>query len=446
MTLIVDPRVTAQAPANINLRVTDMSMDLALDWILRLANLEKVLKDHAIYISTPDKLVEATELRIYDISDLTQSIPDFPGPELQLETAGGQQGGAGNPAANAFAPKATVVPTAASIADMIKTRVRPDTWDQALGTSVEEMAGRLVVMQRPEIHALIDQLLSSFRSTQRMMINIESRFLTIREANLETIGVEYQGLDTNVLFGDFGDIRNLGAPNGLLQPRRPGATDAIPVNAPFPGLVAGPANALGGTFSTVGSIVNHDINYATNDNTTISAQDPTGIVRQGGLNAQLTVINNTQLQAFVRALAVRESQTQLMAPRLTVFNTQRAHMFVARQQSYVADYDINGDSYDPVVKQFLEGVVLDVKPIVSADRRYVTIEMRPANHAIGELRDPPVGLVHGQQRRAGEFDSAPVVPDPVPGTGHHPRAHHGNSAGRRHPVARRSVSKRQVQR
>ena len=377
VTIIVDPKVTAGGPANINLRVTDMSMDLALDWILRLANLEKVLKDHAIYISTPDRLQEATELRIYDISDLTQSIPDFPGPELQLETAGGQAGAAPNAAANAFAPKAQVVPTAASIADMIKTRVRPDSWDQALGTSVEEMAGRLVVMQRPEIHALIEQLLSSFRSTQRMMINIESRFLRIREANLENIGVEYQGLDTNVLFGDFGDITNLGTPNGFNQPRRPGAFDSTPANAPQPGFDTLPQNALGGTFSTVGSVINHRINYATNDNTTISSEDASGIVRQGGLNAQLTIINNTQLQAFMRALAVRETQSSLTAPRLTVFNTQRAHMFVARQQSYVADYDINGDSYAPVVRQFLEGVVLDVKPIVSADRRYVTIEMRP---------------------------------------------------------------------
>jgi len=350
VTIIVDPKVTAAGAApNINLRVTDMSMDLALEWILRLANLD----------------------------DLTQSIPDFPGPELQLETQGAQGGGQANPAANAFAPKTTVTPTAASIADMIKTRIRPDSWDQALGTSVEEMAGRLVVMQRPEIHALIDQLLASFRQTQRMMINIESRFLTIREANLENIGVEYQGLDTNVLFGDFGDITHLGAPNQFLQPRQPGAGDAIPVNAPFPGFVQGPTNSFGGSFSTVGSIVNHDIGYATNDPTTISSQDPNGIIRQGGLNTQLTIINNTQLQAFMRALAVRETTSTLVSPRLTVFNTQRAHMFVARQQSYIADYDINGDSYDPVIRNFLEGVVLDVRPIVSADRRYVTVEMRP---------------------------------------------------------------------
>jgi type II secretory pathway component GspD/PulD (secretin) len=62
-------------------------------------------------------------------------------------------------------------------------------------------------------------------------------------------------------------------------------------------------------------------------------------------------------------------------------------MFIARQQSYVSDYEISGDTYDPVVRQFLAGVVLDVKPIVSSDRRYVTLEMRPTVTEV-EIGDP----------------------------------------------------------
>jgi type II secretory pathway component GspD/PulD (secretin) len=260
---------------------------------------------------------------------------------------------------------------------MIKTRIRPDTWDPAQGTSIEEKGGKLVVMQRPEVHKLIDQLLSNFRSTQKMMINIESRFLNIREAYLEQTGVEFQGLDPNVLFGDFGDLRRLGAPTGYIQPRVPGSGDTSPGNLPFPGFVNGPDRINGGTFSEVGTIINHFINFFPNEPESISAQDATNTVRQGGLSAQVTILNNAQVQAFIRALAVRENSSTLVAPRLTVFNTQRANMFVARQQSYVADYEISGDSYDPVIRQFLVGVVLDVRPIVSSDRRYVTLELRP---------------------------------------------------------------------
>jgi Flp pilus assembly secretin CpaC len=377
VTMIVDPKVIAGGAPAINLRVTDMSLDLALEWILKLADLEYALKDNAIFISKPQNLTESVELQIYDVSDLTQTIQDFPGPEFQITVVGDTGGGAGAGAANPFTPAPTVAPTLTNIADMIRNRVRPESWDAALGTSIEERGGKLVVMQRPEIHALVNQLLSNFRATQKMMINIESRFLTIREAYLEDIGVEFQGLDPNVLFGDFGDIRRLGAPTGLVQPRVPGATDAVPPNAPFPGIVAPPERMSSGTISTVGSIVNHAIGFFSNDPDTISGQDTSNAVRQGGLSGQVTVFNNTQVQAFVRALAVRENQSTLIAPRLTVFNTQRAHMFVARQQSYVADYEISGDSYDPVIRQFLVGVVLDVKPIVSSDRRYVTLELRP---------------------------------------------------------------------
>ncbi|HEY3321752.1 MAG TPA: hypothetical protein VGP72_14875 [Planctomycetota bacterium] len=380
VTMIIDPKVLAGGAPAINLRVQDMSLDLALEWILKLADLEYALRDSAIYIAKGTSLIEAVELRIYDVSDLTQTIQDFPGWEMELVTGGNQGGGGGGGGGGgaaggaAFTGPAKTAPTLTNIADMIRNRVRPESWDPALGTSIEERAGKLVVMQRPEVHALINKLLSDFRATQKMMINIESRFLTIREAYLEDMGVEFQGLDPNILRGDFGDVRRLG---GMVQPRAPAATDAIPPNVPFPGLVGLPSRVSGGSLSEVGSIVNHTINFFTNDPDTISGNDRDNSVRQGGFSGQFTVLNNTQLQAFIRALAVRENQTTLIAPRLTVFNTQRANMFVARQQSYVADYEISGDSYDPTIRQFLVGVVLDVKPIVSSDRRYVTMELRP---------------------------------------------------------------------
>ncbi len=380
VTMIIDPKVLSANPPQINLRVTDMNLDLALEWILKLAELEYALQDSAIFISKPQTLQPPLEMKIYDVSDLTQNITDFPGPEFQITVAGDKNaagGGGGAPLTPFGGPPKTAAPTNATIQEMIKTRIRPDMWDPATGASIEEKGGKLVVMQRPEIHELINQLLGNFRSTQKMMINIESRFLNIREAYLEQTGVEFQGLDPNVLFGDFGDLRRLGAPTGFLQPRAIASTDTTPPNLPFPGFVNGPDAINGGTFSEVGSIVNHAINFFTNDPDTISAQDTTNTVRQGGLSAQVTILNNAQVQAFIRALAVRENSSTLIAPRLTVFNTQRANMFVARQQSYVADYEISGDSYDPVVRQFLVGVVLDVKPIVSSDRRYVTLELRP---------------------------------------------------------------------
>lgn len=52
----------------------------------------------------------------------------------------------------------------------------------------------------------------------------------------------------------------------------------------------------------------------------------------------------------------------------------RDHIFVGTQRSYVADYEISGDSYDPVVRSFMTGVVLDAKVLqVEADVYYVWV-------------------------------------------------------------------------
>ena len=52
----------------------------------------------------------------------------------------------------------------------------------------------------------------------------------------------------------------------------------------------------------------------------------------------------------------------------------RDSMFVGVQRSYIADYDISGNSYDPVIKTFMTGVVLDAKIVkVEGDLYYVWI-------------------------------------------------------------------------
>jgi tetratricopeptide (TPR) repeat protein len=382
VTMILDPRVVEAGPPAINLRVTDMSLELALGWILKLADLDYALKDKAIFISKPTSLQEDVELRIYDVSDLTLSIQDMPGPDLQVQTVDPTDASVSPGIVNPFVQQqAAPQVTAASIKDTIRLHVKPESWDPAQGTSIEERGGKLVVMQRPQVHALIDQLLANFRATQKIMVNVESRFLLLRESGLENIGVEWSGLDPfysvrsgldqygrdiRGLAGDFGDFTSA---LGAAQPRVSGALN----NMPYPGFTKSPNDLDLASFSTVGAIVTRFINFA-NDQDTISNTQ----VQNSGLAAQLTVLSDPQYQAFIRALSARENVSTLMTPRLTVYNTQRAHMFVARQKSYISDYEISGDAYDPVIRQFLSGVVLDVRPTVSSDRRYIHMELRPS--------------------------------------------------------------------
>jgi len=142
-----------------------------------------------------------------------------------------------------------------------------------------------------------------------------------------------------------------------------------------------------GQMHVIGAVANYRPNVSP-EQTIIGSDLNTGTLLEQGLNAQIRHIGNIEVMAFLHALKVREGGTELSAPRLTVTNTQRAHMFIAEQQSYIADYEISGDSWDPVIRQFLQGVVFDVKPIVSADRRYITLELRPTTATL--LRMPEI--------------------------------------------------------
>lgn len=75
---------TGRVRPTVTLKVDNMTLENALNWICRLSGLAWTIKDEAIFITTPDRLDRADEnkLKIYDIRDLKNPIPDFPGPEI----------------------------------------------------------------------------------------------------------------------------------------------------------------------------------------------------------------------------------------------------------------------------------------------------------------------------------------------------------------------------
>src|SRR4029453_3343897 len=69
------------------------------------------------------------------------------------------------------------------------------------------------------------------------------------------------------------------------------------------------------------------------------------------------------------------------APRVTLFNGQRAYVLVATTRAYVSDLQPSVGSsavaFDPTISTVQSGVILDVAATVSADRKYVTLTLRP---------------------------------------------------------------------
>ena len=101
----------------------------------------------------------------------------------------------------------------------------------------------------------------------------------------------------------------------------------------------------------------------------------------GGLSFQWTFLNDLQLQMVLRAVSKSERVELVTAPRLLVFNTARSNVTVTNQVAYVQDYDVEiaqaASIADPIISVVQDGVILDVRPVVSADRRFITLELRP---------------------------------------------------------------------
>jgi type II secretory pathway component GspD/PulD (secretin) len=246
----------------------------------------------------------------------------------------------------AAAPVAASTP--ATIQDMITKRIRPDSWLPGKGTSIEERAGKLVVVQRPEVHRMISSLLTDLRQTQKIMVIVEGRLLTVREGLFEDLGV------------DWG---TMGAPS-------------IPTGTPG---LRYTKHRLDPVNITTASLINN--NVRSSPDTTSLGSFIMGSSAKPGFSGEFNFSHATlpglQLMAVTHALRMKENGTELQAPKLIIHNGQRAHMWVGTQQAYTAGSTASGDTVMPTVNQLLLGVVFDVRPTVSADRRYITLEMRP---------------------------------------------------------------------
>jgi len=378
-TIILDPRAFeggAGATTPITLRVNDMPLHLALKWILRLADLDYTLKNEAVFISTPKNLAGEVELKIYDVRDLTYQITQFPGPELIMTSPTGTTTGAaaGGPITiEEAAPEAVF--QAGSLAELIMNRVMPGSWAPELGTSIEERSGKLVVMQKPEVHRLISQILKTFRESQTLQVMVQARFIEVRDSFLEDIGVDFADLPVDAIPG---------TPPPALP--NPGWANPLGLHPDHPFYAAPAADSTGFIATRTESGVpagEYDfwVRQTSFNNRTypfgsrLPYDTPAGSGQ--GATFQFRFIGNVVSQAILHAVKKEEKGDLLLAPRITMYNNQRAHMMAATQRAFVADYDVSGAVYDPVVATIMTGTVLDVRPTVSHDRRYITLNMQP---------------------------------------------------------------------
>ncbi len=314
------------------------------------------IEDGVVKFITVDEMIGGQVLRMYEVRDLISPIPDFAAPEFNVMPS--------MPIDYPFedAPdREALVVTRDELENVIRENVAPDSWDRDPANTIRVTdSGTLVINQTPEVHEEIQRLLEDLRESTGIMVDINARFLKVEDNFLEDIGVDFRGLGapgkgTNQFFDDFGDPTILGDLQSEI----------------------GQGADLGAFYEESTWDVK---NRVENLYDTTLGEDG-GLSGSGGLSFQWAYLSDLQFQMVLRAVSKKERVELVTAPRLLVSNTGRANLRVLNQVAYVKDFDVQiaqaASIADPIVEIVQEGVVLDVRPVVSADRRFITLELRP---------------------------------------------------------------------
>jgi type II secretory pathway component GspD/PulD (secretin) len=364
----------------ISIKVNDIILDGALKLMLNPKNKAHVVEGGVVIVTSTDALKKKVRLELYDVQDLTYGLQDFPGVDISLaQDAIGTTATAEEGAKQQF--------TGDDLANLIKNTIEKDNWEEADGKSITFNNGLLIVRNTVSVHKSIQKFLSDLRASTGILVAVEARFLTVEEDFLQQVGMDFRDVDGTRVVG----IANLDDINPAFAtlPGNQFATFLDPDGAGGP--LSATSAGITGTFGNaiqrpmgmrVQQIMTNDFLFG---RFTSQVLGPVG-----GATLQYTLLDDISLEAIVRLVSRDQRQHMLTAPKLVLFNTQRGNIRISNQFAYIRDYDIQiataAVAPDPQPDVVSDGITLDVRPIVSADRRYVTVEMRPT---VATLFPPP---------------------------------------------------------
>ncbi len=359
---VIDPQVIAGgAVPPVTLRVEGMKLRYVLDYVMRLTQLSYVMRDQAIYVSNATGLRGATYMKLYDVRDLLQGLTMFPGPDLDIPEPGGTGSRLLPPVQDDQPPELD------EFVDIIQRVVAPDTWGGDSGAQIGEFQGSMVVTQSAVVHQQVEELLRQLRNQRGTQIHVKVKFLSVENALLEEIGVSWNGYNQNLAPG---------FPAGV--PGIAGSANA----APLTGIGAYNASgnhatggALNNSLSTLLYPGNRPFGAATGPNDALTVQ-----------SQWFHVANGLFASAVLQAVEKESRSNIVWEPDVTLFNGQQAHLVHINQQSYIADYNVVQGQYDPIVSVLSYGTVLDVQAVASADKKYITMTLRPTNAQVDKWR------------------------------------------------------------
>jgi len=315
----------------------------------------------SLKITKVTALEEELEWRVHNVDDLVRDIPEFPGPNVELPlTPGGAPGWTMPPAELPAVTKITID----ELIDLIKKNTGKDrkgqsTWEGNIpGVNIRRIgdSNKLMVVHSASAQEEIVEFLQILRSFRSAMVSIEATFMTTTDDFLETLGVELRNISRETI------------PNA---PDIPGQTN------PTAGLLLGGSRDT--RFRTAYTLRDQN-------NQVETALPPTAV---GGLGLQFAVLGAPRINMLLTALEKTGKGTILDSPKITALNGQRVNVSFVKQRQYIQDGDIQAGAvaYEPVINTFSTGVVLDVKPVMSYDRKFITIHVFPTLLELIDVRE-----------------------------------------------------------
>lgn len=350
----------------------EMSALNALNLLISQAgpNVTWTVRNGVVYVTSTARAYTNLVLIPHDVRDLIALLNDFTPPKIdQVRLPDGEYsdeepvfGGVGEE------PRPVINPD--SLEPLIQQNVAPGTWDGSIeGVSFRIANGFIYVRHTPKVQNELINFLAGLRTYTSSMVTIEARFITITKDYLQEIGVDWRGN------GGDPDSLDLVVLDDVTSGLEDNASNALDNDGP--GLPSGAdTNPSAGFFFNEGA--DGDMRGRTEN---ILGAYGQRLGTAGGLTMSLAFLDDLQYNMIIRAVNKRQHAEELTAITLSAQNTQRAYATMLNQITYVQDFDVEvalaSIIADPIVGVVSDGVVLDVRPTISQNRRYILLELRP---------------------------------------------------------------------
>ncbi len=322
--------------------------------------LSSTIRDGVLHVITTDEARADYVLQMYDIRDLTFTPKDYQADDFNLLPSGTDaesfQKGVEDEAPAPFIG-------ADALVTLIQNNIEPDSWTADPNRTIQLMPGTLIVRQVPEVHQQIDELLANLRINTNTLVHIETRFIEVEDSFLEDIGVDLRGLEGNLTGGfpleDFGQSGR----GGFGTPNSPAGI----------GTGNDPGFFYAGNDGDIKGRIENLFDFTLGEKGTLN--------NAGGLSVQAMFLNDDNVEAVIHAVSKYQTSNVVNAPSLTLRSGQRGNVKALTTRTYVRDFEPEiaqaAVIAQPELDNVKEGVMLDVRAVASADKRFVTLELRP---------------------------------------------------------------------